>query len=79
MEILFEKNIPDNIKDVVVNLLNNDRITNGNITIDHIPGDVICDYDLPEEFSPYEDEIYSVSQCVCGTWDQPIGMVAIRS
>ena len=79
MKILFEKTIPDNIKDVVVDLLNNDRITNGNISVEHIPSDIVYDYDLPEEFSPYEDEIYSVSKCVCGTWDQPIGMVAVRS
>ena len=79
MKILFEKTIPDNIKAVVVDLLNNDRNTNGNISIEYIPGDVVCDYDLPDEFSQYEDEIYSVSQCVCGTWDQPIGMVAVRS
>lgn len=78
MKLVFEdKNISKTIKDVVKDLIENNKKTNGNITIEYIPEDEVEDYDLPKSMVENADEIYNVTQCVCGTWEQPITMVAV--
>ena len=72
MKLIFQDNISEPIKKVVENL-----ITNGNITVEYIPEDEVEDYDLPTSFTKNADEIYKVTQCVCGAWDQPLTMVAV--
>ena len=72
MKLIFQDNISEPIKKVVENL-----ITNGNITVEYIPEDEVEDYDLPTSLTENADEIYNVTQCVCGAWDQPLTMVAV--
>ena len=72
MKLIFQDNISEPIKKVVENL-----ITNGNITVEYIPEDEVENYDLPTSFTKNADEIYKVTQCVCGAWDQPLTMVAV--
>ena len=72
MKLTFENNVSDTIKKMV-----EDLITNGNITVEYIPEDEVEDYDLPTSFTKNADEIYKVTQCVCGAWDQPLTMVAV--
>ena len=71
MKLTFENNVPDTIKKMV-----EDLITNGNITVEYIPEDEVEDYDLPTSFTKNADEIYKVTQCVCGAY-QPLTMVAV--
>lgn len=77
MKLLFENTIPDNIRKVVTSLIEKNKTTNGNISLEYIPSDEVEDYDLPKKMVEQSCEIYSVSQSVCGTWDQPLGMVAV--
>jgi len=77
MKLVFENNIDKNIQEVVKNLIENNKETNGNISVEYIPEDEVEDYDLPKYMTDNADEIYNVTQCVCGTWDQPITMVAV--
>ena len=72
MKLIFQDNISEPIKKVVETL-----ITNGNITVEYIPEDEVEDYDLPTSMTKNADEIYNVTQCVCGAWNQPLTMVAV--
>ena len=77
MKLIFQDNISEPIKKVVENLIANNKETNGNITVEYIPEDEVEDYDLPTSLIKNADEIYNVTQCVCGAWDQPLTMVAV--
>ena len=77
MKFKFKDNVSDTIKKVVKELISNDKQTNGNITVEYIPQDEVRDYDLPKSMVENADEIYNVTQCVCGMWEQPITMVAV--
>ena len=77
MKLVFENNIDKNIQEVVKNLIANNQETNGNISVEYIPDDEVEDYDLPKYMTDNADEIYNVTQCVCGMWDQPLTMVAV--
>jgi hypothetical protein len=77
MKLTFENNVSDNIKKVVEDLISNNKETNGNITVEYIPEDEVEDYDLPKSMTQNADEIYNVTQCVCGMWEQPLTMVAV--
>ena len=78
MKLVFEnKTISKTIQDEVKKLIENNQETNGNISVEYIPEDEIEDYDLPESMTKGADEIYNVTQCVCGMWDQPLTMVAV--
>ena len=78
MKLVFEnKTISKTIQDEVKKLIENNQETNGNISVEYIPDDEIEDYDLPESMTKDADEIYNVTQCVCGTWEQPLTMVAV--
>lgn len=78
MKLVFEdKNISKTIKDVVKELIENNKETNGNITVTYVPWDEVEDYDLPKSMTENASEIYNVTQCVCGSWEQPITMVAV--
>lgn len=77
MKLTFEHNVSESIKKVVEDLIVNNKETNGNITVEHIPEDEVEDYDLPTSLTKNADEIYNVTQCVCGAWDQSLTMVAV--
>ena len=77
MKLIFQDNISESIKKVVEDLIVNNKETNGNITVEYIPEDEVEDYDLPTSFTKNADEIYNVTQCVCGAWDQSLTMVAV--
>lgn len=77
MKLVFENNVSETIKKVVEDLIANNQETNGNITVEYIPDDEVEDYDLPKYMTDNADEIYNVTQCVCGTWEQPLTMVAV--
>ena len=77
MKLVFENNVSETIKKVVEDLIANNQETNGNISVEYIPEDEVEDYDLPKSMTDNADEIYNVTQNVCGTWDQPITMVAV--
>lgn len=77
MKLVFENNVSETIKKVVEDLIANNQETNGNITVEYIPEDEVEDYDLPKHMTDNADEIYNVTQCVCGTWEQPLTMVAV--
>ena len=77
MKLVFENNVSETIKKVVEDLIANNKETNGNITVEYIPDDEVEDYDLPKYMTDNADEIYNVTQCVCGTWEQPLTMVAV--
>lgn len=77
MKLTFQDNISESIKKVVENLIANNKETNGNITVEYISEDEVEDYDLPASLTDNADEIYNVTQCVCGAWDQPLTMVAV--
>ena len=77
MKLVFENNIDKSIQEVVKNLIENNKETNGNISVEYIPEDEVEDYDLPKYMTDNADEIYNVTQCVCGTWKQPLTMVAV--
>ena len=77
MKLVFENNVSETVKKVVEDLIANNKETNGNITVEYIPDDEVEDYDLPKSMTDNADEIYNVTQNVCGTWDQPITMVAV--
>ena len=77
MKLVFENNIDKNIQEVVKNLIENNAETNGNISVEYIPWDEVEDYDLPKSMTENASEIYNVTQCVCGMWDQPLTMVAV--
>ena len=77
MKLVFENNIDKSIQEVVKNLIENNKETNGNISVEYIPEDEVEDYDLPKYMTDNADEIYNVTQCVCGMWDQPLTMVAV--
>ena len=78
MKLVFEdKNISKTIKDVVKELIENNKETNGNISVQYVPWDEVEDYDLPTSMTKNADEIYNVTQCVCGAWEQPLTMVAV--
>ena len=77
MKLVFENNVSETIKKVVEDLIANNKETNGNISVEYIPEDEVEDYDLPKYMTDNADEIYNVTQCVCGTWEQPLTMVAV--
>jgi hypothetical protein len=77
MKLVFENNVSETIKKVVEDLIANSKETNGNISVEYIPDDEVEDYDLPKSMTDNADEIYNVTQCVCGTWEQPLTMVAV--
>jgi hypothetical protein len=77
MKLTFENNVSDTIKKVVEELILNNKETNGNITVEYIPEDEVEDYDLPKSMTQNADEIYNVTQCVCGSWEQSLTMVAV--
>lgn len=77
MKLVFENNVSETIKKVVEDLIANNKETNGNITVEYIPDDEVEDYDLPKSMTDNADEIYNVTQCVCGMWEQPLTMVAV--
>ena len=77
MKLIFQANISEPIKKVDENLIANNKETNGNITVEYIPEDEAEDYDLPTSFTKNADEIYNVTQCVCGAWNQPLTMVSV--
>ena len=77
MRLTFEESINDTVRDVVTSLIENDEVSNGNISIKSIPLDEADEYDLPESITEDADEVYVISQCVCGTWDQPLGAVSV--
>ena len=77
MKLTFENNVSETIKKVVEDLIANNKETNGNISVEYIPDDEVEDYDLPKSMTDNADEIYNVTQCVCGTWEQPLTMVAV--
>lgn len=77
MKLVFESKVSDTIKKVVEELISNNKETNGNISVEYIPDDEIEDYDLPKFMTDNADEIYNVTQCVCGSWNQPLTMVAV--
>ena len=77
MKLVFENNIDKSIQEVVKNLIENNKETNGNISVEYIPEDEVEDYDLPKYMTDNADEIHNVTQCVCGMWDQPLTMVAV--
>ena len=77
MKLVFENNVSDTIKKVVEDLIANNQETNGNISVEYIPDDEVEDYDLPKSMTDNADEIYNVTQCICGTWEQPLTMVAV--
>ena len=77
MKLVFENNVSETIKKVVEDLIDNNQETNGNISVEYIPEDEVEDYDLPKYMTDNADEIYNVTQCVCGTWEQPLTMVAV--
>lgn len=78
MKLVFENNnTPSYIKEAVEELIKNNKETNGNISVEFIPEDEVEDYDLPKSMTQNADEIYNVTQCVCGSWEQPITMVAV--
>ena len=77
MKLVFENNVSETIKKVVEDLIANNKETNGNITVEYIPEDEVEDYDLPKSMTQNADEIYNVTQCVCGMWEQPLTMVAV--
>lgn len=77
MKLTFEHNVSESIKKVVEDLIANNKETNGNITVEYIPEDEVECYDLPSFLTKNADEIYNVTQCVCGAWDQPLTMVAV--
>ena len=77
MKLVFENNVSETIKKVVEDLIANNQETNGNISVEYIPDDEVEDYDLPKYMTDNADEIYNVTQCVCGTWEQPLTMVAV--
>ena len=77
MKLVFENNVSETIKKVVEDLIANNQETNGNISVEYIPDDEVEDYDLPKSMTDNADEIYNVTQCVCGSWEQPITMVAV--
>ena len=77
MKLVFENNVSEIIKKVVEDLIANNQETNGNITVEYIPEDEVEDYDLPKSMTDNADEIYNVTQCVCGMWEQPLTMVAV--
>ena len=77
MKLVFENNVSETIKKVVEDLIANNQETNGNISVEYIPEDEVEDYDLPKSMTDNADEIYNVTQCVCGTWEQPVTMVAV--
>ena len=77
MKLIFQDNISESIKKVVEDLIANNKETNGNITVEYILADDVADSDLPTSLTKNADEIYNVTQCVCGAWDQPLTMVAV--
>ena len=77
MKLIFQDNISESIKKVVEDLIANNKETNDKITVEYIPEDEVEDYALPTSLTENADEIYNVTQCVCGAWDQPLTMVAV--
>lgn len=77
MKLTFEESINDTVRDVVTSLIENDEVSNGNISIKSIPLDEADEYDLPESITENADEVYVISQCVCGAWDQPLGAMSV--
>lgn len=77
MKLKFKDDVSDTVKKEVRKIISNNKQTNGNITVEYIPQDEVGDYDLPKSMVKNADEIYNVTQCVCGMWDQPITIVAV--
>lgn len=80
MKLKFENpDLAKTIKEVIRGLIKNNRTSNGNVSIENIPLDEIDCYEhsLPQKSLKNADEVYAISQCVCGAWDQPLGMVVV--
>ena len=80
MKLTFEDiNLPQHIQNVVEELIESDIVTNGNISVNYVPFDEMECYDteLPDDVINKSDEIFAISKCVAGSWDQPLGLVAV--
>lgn len=81
MKLAFEdNNIPSYIKDVVKNLIEKEAETNGNIIVEYLSDDEAELYEDSEDFVKNHidtDDLYMVYQCVAGSWNQPLTMVAV--
>lgn len=81
MKLAFEdNNTPSYIKEAVKNLIEKDATSNGNIIIEELSDEDAELYEDSEEFVKNHidtDDIYMVYQCVSGTWNQPLTMVAV--
>ena len=81
MKLVFEdNNTPNYIKEVVVSLLEKNTNSNGNIILEEIPEEELDLYEDSEDFIKSHkdtDDIYMVYQCVAGSWNQPLTMVAV--
>lgn len=81
MKLRFEnKFLSDTIKSVVRNLIENDEGTNGNIIVKYVPYDELEDYDsaIPLAELQSASEVFTIEQVVCGSWNQPLGLVAVN-
>ena len=80
MEIIFDYPVTPAIERVVADLIENGKETNGNISLEFIDAENAECYDDSEEFvDEYKDthDLYMVNQCVCGSWEQPLTMIAV--
>ena len=81
MKLAFEdNNIPSYIKDVVKTLIEKEAETNGNIIVEYLSDDEAELYEDSEDFVKNHidtDDLYMVYQCVAGSWNQPLTMVAV--
>ena len=74
-------NTSEAIKKAVNHLLEEDASTNGNINVEYVSEDEKDYYagDDEEFIKKHElDDIYLVSQCVAGCWNQPLTLVAVE-
>lgn len=81
MKLRFENNsLSDTIKSVVRSLIENDKETNGNIVVKYVPSDELENYDseIPLAELQSATEVFTIEQVVCGSWNQPLGLVAVN-
>ena len=76
-----DTNTSETIKKIVAESIEADATHNGNIIIEYLDQEEQEYYDgEDEEFikKHQNDDIYLVSQSVCGTWNQPLTLVAVE-